>query len=81
VSHPPIRRPYSDASLQRQVIALLKTVTGRTISSEWAAKVIRHILAGKNPADPWRYIRGAILGSGDPVYEFMPISAPGYPAE
>lgn len=72
------RRPYSDASLQRQTAALLTSVTGRKCSEEWAGKAIRHVLNGKNPADPWRYVRGAILGSGDPVYEFMPITAPGY---
>ncbi len=72
------RRPYSDATLQRQTAALLKSVTGREITDEWAAKVIRHILEGKTPVDPWRYVRGAILGAGDPVYEFMPISSPGY---
>lgn len=74
----PPRRHYTDASLQRQTAALLKSVTGKQVTLEWASKVIMHILAGKNPADPWRYIRGAILGSGDPDYEFMPISAPGY---
>lgn len=66
------------ASLQRQTAALLKSITGKEVTAEWAAKVARHILAGKNPADPWRYVRGAILSSGDPDYEFMPISAPGY---
>lgn len=66
------------ASLQRQTAALLKSITGKDVSPEWAAKVARHILDGKNPADPWRYVRGAILSSGDPNYEFMPINAPGY---
>lgn len=78
MSYPPIRRPDLDPSLQRRVAALLQSITGRRVSKEWAAKIIRFILEGKNPADPWRYIRGAILGSGDPVYEFLPISAPGY---
>jgi hypothetical protein len=75
---PPQRQRYTDASLQRQTAALLQSVTGKDVSLEWAGKVITHILEGKDPADPWRYIRGAILGSGDPMYEFMPISAPGY---
>jgi hypothetical protein len=75
---PPQRQRYTDASLQRQTAALLKSVTGKEVTPEWAGKVIMHILEGKNPADPWRYIRGAILGAGDPHYEFLPISAPGY---
>ena len=78
MSHTQQRRPYSDARLQKQTAALLQSVTGKTVTEEWAAKVIRHILEGKTPADPWRYVRGAILGAGDPVYEFMPISSPGY---
>jgi hypothetical protein len=72
------RHRYTDATLQRQTAALLTSVTGLPVSLEWASKVILRILEGKNPADPWRYIRGAILGSGDPNYEFLPISAPGY---
>ena len=78
MTYSPQRRLHSDAALQRQTAALLKSVTGKPCTEEWAAKVIRHILEGKTPADPWRYVRGAILGAGDPVYEFMPISAPGY---
>ena len=72
------RRPDQDARLRRQTIALLKAVTGTTITDEWAGKVLRHVLDGKQPGDPWRYVRGAILGSGDPRLEFLPIGAPGY---
>jgi hypothetical protein len=78
VNAPFQRRHHTDASLQRRTAALIKAVTGTEITLEWASKIILHILEGKNPADPWRYIRGAILGSGDPNYEFLPISAPGY---
>ena len=72
------RHPDQDATLQRKTASLLRSVTGRAVTDDWAAKVIRHVLEGKNPAEPWRYIRGAILGSGDPVAEFLPITAPGY---
>jgi hypothetical protein len=72
------RRLDQDAKLRRQICELIKAVTGQPISDEWAGRVIRHALAGKEPADPWRYVRGAILGSGDPRTEFLPITAPGY---
>jgi hypothetical protein len=78
MSYPQQRRLDTDRSLQRRTAALLKAVTGKTITDEWAAKVIRHVLDGKNPGDPWRYIRGAILGCGDPVTEFLPISLPSH---
>jgi hypothetical protein len=72
------RRPDQDARLRRQTIALIKAVTGQDINDEWAGKVLRHVLAGKTPGDPWRYTRAAILGSPDPRREFLPIDAPGY---
>jgi hypothetical protein len=72
------RRPDQDARLRRQTIELVKAVTGTTITDEWAGRVLRHVLDGKRPGDPWRYVRGAILGSGDPCLEFLPIGVPGY---
>jgi len=41
---------------------LLHGETGRTVTPEWAARVRRQILTGRNPADPCAYVAAAIRG-------------------
>lgn len=63
---------------KRQAALTLREVTGQVVTAEWAARVVRHLLDGKSPANPAQYVRGAILASADPRTEFLPIGRPGY---
>ncbi len=75
------RRLDQDTSLRKKTRALVRSVTGTEVSDEWAGKILRHVLDGKEPGDPWHYVKGAITTSGDPRTEFLPHSLPGYRKE
>jgi hypothetical protein len=54
------------------IITEIQAVTGRVISTEWAAQVRVHVLEGRHPADPIAYIRKAIRDEPDPSKRFLP---------
>lgn len=51
-----------DPTIDQTITETLHAATGRTITPEWAARVRRQILAGRNPADPRAYVAAAIRG-------------------
>ncbi len=51
-----------DTTIDKTIIETLAHETGRTVTPEWAARVRRQILAGRQPADPCAYVAAAIRG-------------------
>jgi hypothetical protein len=53
------REPDDDPIIQT-IIGVLADETGRTVDPEWADKVRRQILAGRNPSNPAAYIAACL---------------------
>ncbi|GAA2092415.1 hypothetical protein [Actinomadura alba] len=57
------RATDDDSKIDERIIELLAEHAGRTVSPEWAARVRRQILTGRDPRDPAAYVAAAIRGN------------------
>ena len=66
-------RSSDTGDLDEVIMTEIRTVTGRHVTAEWAAKIGGHILSGRHPSDPAAYVRQAIRTEPDPAKRFLPI--------
>lgn len=55
------------------IISEVKTITGRSITEEWAARVAAELLKDRSPASPAAYVRQAIRNEPNPRVRFLPL--------
>lgn len=72
ISRPNGSRP-PPSKIERLIITEILDTTGRAIDQDWAAKIQRHILDGRTPADPAAYIRTVIRNDPNPRNRFLPV--------